>query len=179
MTGEGNKAILSDRAAQLRQAFDRSFAEPVRAETRSTVDFIAISLAGDAHAIRMSDIGGLFADVRVTPCPSPVAELRGIAGFRGALTPVYDLAALLGYSMSSGRWMVLARDQALALAFDDFRDHFRIEPAAIAARQGASVSRHVHQIAQQPGRAWPIIDIPSVVAVIKARAAAHSSNKEH
>jgi purine-binding chemotaxis protein CheW len=179
MTSNGLDIALSDRAAQLRQAFDRSFAEPLNAETRSTIDFIAIRLAGDAHAVRMSEVGGLFADVRVTPCPSPVAELRGIAGFRGALTPVYDLAALLGYPMSAGRWMVLTRDRALALAFDDFQDHFRIDPAAIAARQDASVSPHVHQIAQQAGRAWPIIDIPSVVAVIKARAAAHSSHKEH
>jgi chemotaxis signal transduction protein len=172
-------STLSDRAAELRRAFDQSFAEPIRAETRQTIDFISIRLTGDAHAIRMSEIAGLFTDVRITLCPSPIAELRGLAGFRGALTPVYDLAALLGYPPSSARWIVLAKGRDLALAFDAFDDHFRIEPAAVASRQASSASRHVHEIARQADHAWPVIDIPSVVAAIKTRAAAVSSHKEH
>ena len=57
--------------------------------------------------------------------------------------------------------------------------HFRIEPSGIAAHQGAASGRHVREIASQADAAWPVIDIPSVVAEIKARAAATSSHKEH
>lgn len=173
------ESFLSGRAAELRGAFDQSFAEPIQADTSETIDFISIRLAGDALAIRMTEIAGLFADVRITPCPSPVAELRGIAGFRGTLTPVYDLAALLGYPMSSARWIVLAKGRVLALALDEFEGHFRVDPAAVASQQGSSAAQHVREIARQADQALPVIDIPSVVAAIKARAAAASSHKEH
>jgi purine-binding chemotaxis protein CheW len=175
----GTESFLSGRAAELRRAFDQSFAEAIQVNTSETIDFISIRLAGDALAIRMTEIAGLFADVRITPCPSPVAELRGIAGFRGTLTPVYDLAALLGYPMSSARWIVLAKGRALALALDEFEGHFRVEPAAVASQQGSSAAQHVREIARQADQALPVIDIPSVVAAIKARAAAASSHKEH
>lgn len=168
---------LTERAVELRQAFDRSFAEPIRAEEREIVDFITLRLGGDPYAVRMAEIAGLFTNVKITPVPSPLAELRGVAGFRGTLTPVYDLAALLGYPPSSARWIVLANAGALGFAFGAFEGHFRIEPTAIAAQQNSA--QHVHEIARQADAAWPIIDIPSVVAAISARAAAVPSRKEH
>jgi purine-binding chemotaxis protein CheW len=168
---------LSARAANLRRAFDQSFAEPVETAARETIDFISIRLGGDAHAIRMTEIAGLFADVTITPCPSPIPEIRGLAGFRGTLTPVYDLGMLLGYPMSSARWLVLTEGRTLALALDQFEGHFRIEPAALASRQESSPL--VRGIARQGDLAWPVIDIPALVAAIKARAAAVSSHKEH
>jgi len=170
---------LSGRVEELRRAFDQSFAEPVRVDTRETIDFISIRVAGDPYAIRMTEIAGLFADVRITSCPSPIAELRGIAGFRSTLTPVYDLAALLGCPMSSARWLTLVRGGALALAFDAFDGHFRVDPGAVASGQGSSASRHVHEIARQADHAWPVVDVPSVVATIKARATAAPYQKEN
>lgn len=173
------ESISFGRAAELRLAFDQSFADPIQDISRDTVDFISLSLVGDAHAIRMADIAGVFIDVKITPCPSPLVELRGIAGFRGTLMPVYDLGALLGYPLSSGRWLVFAKGGALALAFNGFDGHFQVESTAIAAHQETSFARHVREIARQADRAWPIIDIPSVVAAIKARAAAFTPQKEH
>ena len=173
------EANLSERTADLRRAFDQSFAEPIRTDMRETIDLILIRLGEDPHAIRMTEIAGLFADVRITPCPSPISELRGLAGFRGTLTPVYDLGGLLGCPTSSARWMVLSEGRALALTFDEFDGHFRAAPAAIVSQQGSSASPFVRAIARQADLAWPVIDIPSVVAAIKARSAAVSSHKEH
>ena len=173
------QAAVLVKVEELRHSFDRSFAEPVRSGGRTTIDFISIRLAGDIHAIRLGEIGGLFADVKITPCPSPVAALRGIAGFRGTLVPVYDLPALLGYPMSSARWLVLSASRDVALAFDDFDGHFRIEPEQIAASQGASAGRHVVEVARHAGGAWPIVNIPTVVAAIRAHPSIGSSHKEH
>lgn len=171
------ESFISGRAAELRRAFDQSFAEPIQADSSETIDFISIRLAGDAHAIRVTEIAGLFAEVKITSCPSPIAELRGIAGFRGTLTPVYDLAALLGYPMSSARWIVLEKGRVLALALDAFEGHFSVEPAAIAAQQESSAAQHVREIARQADQACPVIDISSVIASIKARVAGTSSRK--
>jgi len=175
-----NELILSGRAEELRLAFDQSFADPIPTDSSETVDFISLRLARDPHAIRMAEIAGLFIDVKISPCPSPLAELRGIAGFRGTLTPIYDLAALLGYPISSGRWLALAKGAALALTFDAFDGYFRVEPVAVGAYQRSASAAHVRELVRRADSAWPVIDIPSVITAIKARAAvAASSQKEH
>jgi chemotaxis signal transduction protein len=175
----GSQPALSGRAEELRRAFDRSFAVPLATTVRTTVDFIAVRLAGDAHAIRLAEIGGLFVDMPITPCPSRVASLRGIAGFRGTLTPVYDLAALLGYPLSSSlRWLILTQGRELALAFDDFGGHFRTELEAIASREGPGGSGHIREIARQPDRAWPVIDISSIASAIRKQIPNSPSGKE-
>lgn len=171
-------AALSERAAELRRAFDRSFAEPAQADRPATIDFISVKLADDIHAIRLAEIAGLFTDVVITPCPSPFREFRGIAGFRGMLTPVYDLAALLGYPMSTARWVALAKGKALALAFDVFDGHFRVEPSVVAPRQGADLTRHAHEIVSHAGDAFSIVDVSSVLAAISKRIASHTSSME-
>jgi hypothetical protein len=74
---------------------------------------------------------------------------------------------------------VLAKGRTPALAFDVFEEHFRIEPTSIAAQAGSSASPHIREVARLGDRAWPVIDIPSVVAAIKAKTAAASSHKEH
>ena len=168
------EAALLDHAETLRDAFDRSFAVPTDVDRRETIDFIALRLGDDVHALRMSEIGGLFTDVKVTQCPSPVPELRGIAAFRGTLTPVYDLAQLLGYPRSSGEWMVLTADRPLAFAFGAFDGHFRVEPSALAVGE----ARHVKEVASSGGDVHPIIDVASVAEAVAARVTRIASSKE-
>lgn len=172
------ESMLAGRAEDLRRAFDRSFAEPVRADMRETVDFISVRLAGDLHAVRMSAVGGLFGDIKVTPCPSPMPELRGIAGFRGTLTPVYDLAQLLGYPRSAGRWMVLTAARTLALAFNEFDGHFRVEPADIAGSHTGEAGKFVREVAHHDDLTQPIIDIAAILESIAGRISKTSPSKE-
>lgn len=177
MSEELNHDQLLQRAAQLRRAFDRSFAEPPPPLPPPTSDFIAIGVGADTLALRVSEIDALHADTTVVPVPSPVPEFMGLAGFRGKLTPVYDLAALLGYPSSSGRWLALADRRSVAFAFDRYHEHFRIEAsAAVAGRSGNR--RHIHSIAQQGDRAWPIVDLVSLVAALRQRAAGVSPKQE-
>jgi len=175
-----NRAPILD-AAALRRAFDRSFAAPLDGETRDTVDLVAIRVGEDPYALRMSDIAELHMDVKTTPCPGPLAELLGIAGFRGALVPVYDLAALLG-SVPSGRsWTVMSRNRQVAFAFTGFEGQLRLDPTTITrnASDDAAESRaSILEIARHNGRVWPIIEIPSLVAAIRMRLPSALASKE-
>lgn len=166
------------RAEQLRQAFDQSFTLPVAASPPPVVDLISVRLGADVLALRVSEINALRADVTVTPVPSPVKELIGIAGFGGTLTPVYDLPALLGYATTSGRWLALVADRSVALAFDQFEEHFRVEAISIAPLVGRPHERHINSIARKAERAWPIVDLASLVTTLKHRAAGANSKKE-
>src|SRR5271165_5211475 len=98
---------LSSQAAALRQNFDRGFAEPRHAAAVTVEDFLAIRLEAGPYAISLSDIAGLFLGKKTTPIPGQAGALRGIAGFRGVVVPVYDLAALMGCKPAeTPRWLV-------------------------------------------------------------------------
>ncbi|MEJ0011016.1 MAG: chemotaxis protein CheW [Bauldia sp.] len=167
------------RAAALRAAFDRAFAEPPAPERGAPLDFLSVRLGGDPFAIRLTDTAGLFADRKITPVPTTVAEFRGVSGFRGVLVPVYDLGALLGYApLQSGRWLVLAAGGALAFVFDAFEGHIRVPPEGVSARRDSGSAHGVHEIARLGDRAWPVIDIPAAVEAIRARLPRSNASKE-
>jgi chemotaxis signal transduction protein len=156
-------------AAQLRQDFDRSFAEPPRGEIEPQEDFLAIRLGADAHAIRLADIGSLLPLTALTRLPSPVPELLGITGFRGAIIPVYELGALLGYAAQElPRWLVIAAAAPVGLAFDVFEGHLRLAREASASRHGTeSLRRHVQEVLRTSDRTRPVVSIASILEAIK------------
>ena len=160
---------LSDRAAELRLAFDRSFAAPPRLDTVSEGDFLGIRLAGNPYAIRLSDIAGLFADKAITRVPNSVPSLIGIAGFRGAIVPVYSLELLLGHSVGgTPRWMTIAAHVSVAFAFEGFDGHLRLSRDAILPQENLeSDRRFTREFARTGGIVRPVVDLPSVVDAIR------------
>ena len=170
---------LGTRADDLRSAFDRSFADAPRLATDIPVDLLAIRVAGDAYAIRLVEVAGLFVDRAVTPLPTNAPDLLGIAGFRAALVPVYDFGGLLGYpGRDTARWMVLTvGDRPVGLVFDVFERHFRVSQSALAS-DDSRAHRHVRQVVRTADGVRPVIDIPSVLEAIKARAQSVTRTKE-
>lgn len=120
---------LSKTAAALKKSFDAGFADPLRAAEAGKTDLLAIRLAGEPWAVPLSAIAGLYSGKKITPLPGGTAGLLGLAGFRGALVPVYDLAARIGLAPARApRWMVLSADRRIALAFAELEGHLRAEP---------------------------------------------------
>lgn len=162
---------LATRVDDLRREFDRSFAVARGVEKEPLEDLLAITLGGDPYLLRMTGISGLFADRRVTPLPGPVAELLGVAGFRGSVLPVYDLHLLLGYPGSGNRrWMVLLDGTApVGLAFERFDEHLQLPRSAITACAQVDAARHIHQVAETADGIRPVIHLPSLLDVITKR----------
>ncbi len=175
----GGEVQFELRPAELRLAFDQSFAAAPQAELLEFEDLLAIGVDGDHYAIRLSEISGLFVDKTVARLPSPLSQLRGIAALRGALVPVYDLRALLGYSAGeSPRWLVVAARTPVGLAFDAFDSHLRMPSTAIAAAESAEHSRqHIREVLRSEERAWPIVSMASLIEAI-ARLARRAGAKQ-
>lgn len=170
---------VSERAAELRRAFDRSFAETPRGDPPETIDFLVVKVGGDDLMLRLAEIAGVYADKTVVPVPSRAPGLLGIAGFRGAMLPVYDLAPLLGYPPSeTWRWLVIAAGAEVALAFDSFAGHLRLPAASIAAREGGH-GGHLRQVARTERFVRPVVDIPLVIAAIRSRAEGGDRTQEY
>jgi chemotaxis signal transduction protein len=161
---------VAGRAAELRLAFDRSFAEPARLETAPRGRLLAVRIATQAFAIRLSEISGLFADKKITPVPGGHPALCGIAGFRGAIVPVYDLRILLGHSgTATPRWIVIAAAAPVALAFATFDGQVRAARHAIVPQPSrAGVGGYAREFVRTRKFAGPIMHLPSVLEAIKA-----------
>ncbi len=166
----GATTNLSGRAAELRRDFDRAYAEPVRTGVTAAEDLLAIEIASQRFAIRMSEIAGLYAGKKVTRIPGGNAALLGIAGFRGALLPVYDLHALLGHPRTQApRWLVVSAAAPVALAFEAFGGQLRVARTDIATRPaGAHAGSYARELVRSQRFMGPILHLPSVLEAIKA-----------
>ncbi|MFI5910236.1 chemotaxis protein CheW [Dactylosporangium sp. NPDC051541] len=167
-------ARLERRLAELRDEFDRSFADPPRSAVAGHDDLLAIRAGGVRYALRLTQAAGLFPDRPVTRLPGPLSALLGVAGFRGAIVPVYDLAAVLGTGgtpLDGGpRWLVLAAGTPpVALAFAELDGHLRIpSDGLIEEANGHGPHGCLRGIVPLPDGARPIVDVPAVRSAVRA-----------
>jgi chemotaxis signal transduction protein len=168
-------------AGDLRQQFDRAFAERPPAERPSQDDLLAFTVGGDAYAIRLPEVGGLLCDRKITSLPGSVPELIGIAGLRGALVPVYDLRALLGYPRAqSYRWFVIAASMPVAFAFDRYDGHLRVGRAAVSAASPsstASPSSFIREVVHTDRGTRPIVHLVAMLDHVGALSRQRSGRK--
>jgi chemotaxis signal transduction protein len=184
--GEASRAgglapSLDDRAAELRQRFDEAFALAPATGTARLEDFLAVRIAGDAFALRRTEVGGLLAGRKPVMLPSACPEFLGVVGSRGRIVPVYSLRALLGYPRQENlRWAVLAASgDCLGLAFDDYEGYLRIPISQVAPQdQAGMMTQHVRDVARCEGSARPILDLSSIVDAIKRRIRPGGPSKE-
>ena len=174
----GTDSVAARRAA-LREEFDASFARPLRRHDDEHHELLAIRAGGRTYALRLSQTTGLYPDRPVTPLPGPLPALLGLAGFGGAITPVYDLAALLGHAVPERpRWLVLAAGTPpLALAFHDLDGHVRVPSAAIVAEAGEGAGC-LRGMVSLPGGIRPIVDVGAARAVVHRLAGPHRTDSK-
>jgi purine-binding chemotaxis protein CheW len=159
----------ADRAAALRTAFDSSFAEPHPGAAPPMENLLAIRLGLAPYALRLAEIAGLHSDRKVTPLPSAMPTLLGIAGFRGTILPVYDLARLVGSQPTvHPRFLAVAREARVAFAFDHLDGHERIAIDSIIQKPpGAGQWHHTQGRARLGGLMRPIVHLPSILAALR------------
>jgi chemotaxis signal transduction protein len=158
---------LSLHAAELARAFDASFAEAPHDETRAFEDVLAIRLGEDPHALRLSQVAGLFARRTIVPVPSPLPELLGLVSIRAAIVPVYDLSALLGRPpRAAPRWLVLAAQAPIALGFDELEGYRRLSPEAFVA----APAKGALELVRTGEELRPLLNLPQIIESIVARA---------
>lgn len=156
----------------LRREFDRSFSEAPRPAGEPAEDFLSLHAGAEAYAVRLVEVTGLYADRQIMALPSPLPELQGIVGIRGSISPVYDLASLLGHpSGDAGRWLLLTGGNAtIALAFSKFHGYFRATARDVARQDAGHASgRHVHEAVRVGGGVRSIINLVSLVETLTRR----------
>jgi chemotaxis signal transduction protein len=161
---------LHAKLAALRLGFDRSFSLPEVEAADDLLDLLLIRVGRDPYALRLVQLAALESDRTITPVPSEHSELLGIAGLRGSVVAVFDLASLFGLGRSeSTRWLVLAKGAPLAFAFSAFERLVEVRPDALAstaAGRGVTAA----EVVVRDGVGVPLIDLPALAARLEGRA---------
>jgi chemotaxis signal transduction protein len=157
----------SDRLSELRRAFDMGFALPPKAEREEPENLLAIRVAGERFALRVSELAGLQPQQRIVPLPGARAGLLGLAGVRGRLVPVYSLASLLGYSsdaLDETRWLaVVGSNEPIALAFAQFDGHRQPPRSDLLSLPAAETRDDRREVVRLEGAAVPLVHLPSLI----------------
>ncbi|HEY3500954.1 MAG TPA: chemotaxis protein CheW, partial [Polyangiaceae bacterium] len=77
---------------RLRSEFDAAFALPHSRSAGESDDYLLIQAGTNPYALALAELGEVVADVPITRVPSTSPALLGVAGRRGKLVPVFDLA---------------------------------------------------------------------------------------
>jgi len=160
---------VNARAIALRAEFDRSFAAVPDPTTSAVENLLAIGVGEEQYLLRLSAVSELHAGKTVTWLPSPVPELLGIAGFRGTVLPVYDLAMLLGKPKAAApRWVVVAKDAHVALAFEAFIGFVRARSEAIVPNTHDAAARQIREMLSGE-IVRPIVHLAAILEPLLAR----------
>ena len=167
-------------AAELRRAFDASFASAGVFEAEATIDLLGVVVAGEAFALRVADVSAVVKPKKIVRVPSRRPALLGLAGIRGNLCAVYGLAALLGRprGLSAPRWIAVARgSDTIALAFDEVFGFLRARASDLsAAAEGGAP--HVSRIVRAGDTSRSIVDVSEIVLSLQSEAAPRGQPKE-
>jgi chemotaxis signal transduction protein len=154
---------MRGRAAELRDAFDRAFAEPPAGPRPAYRELLRVRLAGEPFALALAEIAAIHVDLEVVAMPATAHELLGVIAVRAQIVPVYDLRAVVGAPRElAPRWLVIARDAPAAFAFDGFDGLVRVVDAPVA-----SSAQFASGVVMIDGRSTTILDLEA------ARAAVH------
>lgn len=153
------------RLREWREAFDRSFAEPVRRRDEEVaLDVLGIRIAGDPFALNLADLAGLTPAMPPAPYPATAPGLLGLAGHQGQVLPLYDLQALIGRGPAAvTRWWAIARAAPLALAFEGFDGQWRLTPEDRLRQNDAAATGWAVRCG---GALRPLIELEGLVAAI-------------
>jgi purine-binding chemotaxis protein CheW len=159
--------VKEDRAAELRRAFDATFAARPP-EAVPSVELLAIGVGGEQLALRVSEMASIHRAGRVQPLPGAPPEMLGLSGIRGRVVPVYDLAGLVG--RPSGRaavWLVLTGTPVVALAFDQLDAQHRVAERDIVP--ATTHERFVRSVTSIDGTTRAILDLRAVWEEVRRR----------
>ena len=162
-------------AAQMRQAFDESFAAQPASVVQEVEALLSIRVAGDAYAIRLSEITGIITGRKLVAVPAAAPHFVGVSGIRGGIVPVFSLASMLGHSHGQGsesvRWLVLCgTDEPIALGFSGFEGYLRVPKSALHSDEKLqSTHTYVDAVVASESGLRAVLGLSLVAASIRNR----------
>ena len=168
-------------AAQMRQAFDQGFGLPPTPP--SAQEALILLRAGEtALALKCIQIQAIIRAGVIAPLPRPAPGLLGLSGVRGALIPVFSLAAALGLPTSPVRpgWLALvASETPIALAFEDLEGQVAVTRDCLTPAPADPAHPHLRDLLCLPSTTRAVADIPGLLAALRRQPGLNPSPMFH
>jgi chemotaxis signal transduction protein len=131
----------TDAELRLLESRARSLARRVRTDVREdAVDVVVFTLSGEACALELRHLRHVLPAQQLALLPGAEPPLVALAGWRGELIAVIDLARVLGVSAGAPterrHLLVVGEGAPIALLVDDLSALTSIAPSAVAAAEG-------------------------------------------
>jgi chemotaxis signal transduction protein len=167
---------------RVQREFDQSFATTASSRDSELEGLLALRVGSVLYAVRARETSGLATTVGANAVPSPMPELEGLVGLRGALVPLFRLAALLGSgeTLEPSRWVLLiGRDEPIGLGFQEPDGYHKVARAALVPiGEERATGAFVREIANVGTRRLPVLDVPLIVTELQQRIARQRTRKE-
>jgi chemotaxis signal transduction protein len=160
---------LERQRAQLATAFDRSFSLPFMSPLQEQRDFLVLRLGTHWYALPVEELAGVQNKKTIQFLPEAPPHCLGLAGVRGRLVAIYDLAALLGSAPSDRlSWFVQPKaDPEIALLVPKAERYLRVPVASIVQQTEADDATLGALI--DGGVAMNVLSVDRIVQDIRAR----------
>lgn len=165
---------LGSRAAHLRAEFDETFRLAPRLAREDRESILLIRAGGQTLGLRLCQVDSVVKDKRITPLPGSPPDLLGLAGLRGSLAAVYDLASLLGSpragkDVPEARWIALVGGSErgpLALAFEALEGQLESRADSLLSMPSG---RHLEGLLEWRDRTLPVLSVDSLLDELSGR----------
>lgn len=168
---------LTDAAAEMRRAFDQTFAAPEPPPAGETDDFLMVRVGGRPYALRVLELVRIEGQRKVLSLPGSSPWLLGLASAQGKIVPVYSLELVLGLPATTAvkTWLAICgREVQFGLAFDVLEDYVRIPRSEIFG----AAEPNAQQAIRAAGALWPIVSLTSVTAAVRGHISARGTSGE-
>lgn len=169
-----NQSDFAIQVAELRRAFDQSFAEAPGASEKAGDLVLAIRAGSDQYVVRLSEIAGIHECPKIVPLPGTKPACLGLVGLRGRLHGVFRLSTLLGGTsgQTMPRWLLGApgRD-APTFAVESIEACLAISPQEVRpVEQVNDTHAHLRELFIRDGVVRGLLHVPSLVGLAAGRA---------
>ena len=162
------------RLDELRESFDSSFSRPPPPQKDPGEALLRLRVGGAPLAVRLGQLSGLHLMPRLVRLPNSPASLLGVAGLRGQLVAVHDLAALLGLQTGEpARWLLLAGGaRRVGLAASGFEGQLRATGEQLKPGGSTTHSLLNASIVLPGASPLPVLDVDALVRKLLEEASA-------
>jgi chemotaxis signal transduction protein len=155
-------------AAEMRRAFDETFAAPEPLAAGECDDFLSVLVGGHSFALPVRELARIEGRRTVVALPGSNPWLLGLASTQGRVVPVFSLELVLGLSATAAAkpWLAICgREELFGLAFEVLEGYARIPRADILGAEGAESQRAV----SVGGSIRPVVAVASITAAIRGK----------
>lgn len=163
---KGSTEQLSRRVQELREAFDQSFAEPLKLAQTEKENLLSVRVGQSDLCIRLNDLLTVAKARKIVPIPNAPPGLLGVCGLRERLIAVFQLSDLLGLSApkTPPRWLLVCKGNAeVGLGLEEINAYLQISPTELSPVDDGAVGPHIRWLLKRGAQKLGVLDISSIL----------------